>query len=133
VDPYIIEAIEKIPLPKDKNSLQSFFGKINFIRRFFLDFTKIVKHLNRLLKKDACFEWDDDGKKDFQHIKEEITITPVLISPDLSKYFIIFSFASRDTIVGVLLQKNDQEDEQLISFMRKSLRDLKINYTIVEK
>jgi hypothetical protein len=75
VDPSRIEAIKKIPLPKDKKSLQSFFGKINFIRRFIPNFTEIVKPLNHLLKKDARFEWDDDGKKDFQHIKEEITIT----------------------------------------------------------
>jgi hypothetical protein len=35
--------------------------------------------------------------------------------------------------VGVLLQKNDQGDEQPISFMRKTLRDLELNYTIMEK
>jgi hypothetical protein len=98
VDPSRIEAIEKIPLPKDKKSLQSFFGNINFIRRFIPSFTEIVKPINHSLKKDARFEWDDDGKKDFQHIKEEISITPILISPYFSKYFIIFSFASKDAI-----------------------------------
>jgi hypothetical protein len=55
VDPSIIEAIDNIPLPKDKNFLQSFFGKIKFIRRFIPNFPKIVKPLNRLLKKDVCF------------------------------------------------------------------------------
>jgi len=28
------------------------------------------------------------------------------------------------------LQKNDQGDEQLIAFMRKTLRDSELNYTI---
>jgi hypothetical protein len=81
VGPSIIESIKKIPLPKYKKYLQSFFRKINFVRRFNPNFTEIVKPLNRLLKKDAHFQWDNDGKKDFQHIKEVITIAPVLVSP----------------------------------------------------
>jgi hypothetical protein len=133
VDPSRIEAIDKIPLPKDKKALQSFFGKINFIRRFISNFTEIVKPLNHLLKKDVPFEWDNNGKKDFQHIKEAITVAPVLVSPNFTKDFIIFSFASKDTIVRVLLQKNDKGGEQPIAFMSKVLRDSKLNYTITEK
>jgi hypothetical protein len=94
---------------------------------------EIVKPLNRLLKKDAHFEWDNEGKLSFQRIKEAITVAPVLVSPNFAKDFIIFSFASKDTIAGVLLQKNDQGDEQPIAFMRKNLRDSELNYTITEK
>jgi hypothetical protein len=69
------------------------------------------------------FEWENEGKLSFQRIKEAIIVAPVLVSPNFSKDFIIFSFASKDTIAGVLLQKNDQGDEQPIAFMRKNLRD----------
>jgi hypothetical protein len=102
VDPSIIEEINKIPLPKDKKSLQSFFRKINVIRIFIPNFAKIVKPLNCLLKGDACFEWDDSVKMDFQHIKEAITIALVLVSSNFTKDFIIFSFTSNDTIAGVI-------------------------------
>jgi hypothetical protein len=61
-----------------------------------------------LLKKDTHFEWESEGKLSFQRIKEAIIVAPVLVSPNFSKDFIIFSFASKDTIAGVLLQKNDQ-------------------------
>jgi hypothetical protein len=50
IDPSRNEAIKKIPLPKDKKALQSFFREINFIRRFIPNFAKIVKPLNRFLK-----------------------------------------------------------------------------------
>jgi hypothetical protein len=43
----------------------------------------------------------------FNQIKRALTEAPVLISPDYSKDFLIFSFASFDTVVVVLLQKND--------------------------
>jgi hypothetical protein len=69
----------------------------------------------------------------FERIKEAITVAPVLVSPNFSRDFIIFSFSSKDTIAGVLLQKNDQGDEQPIAFMSKNLRDSELNYTIMEK
>jgi hypothetical protein len=69
-----------------------------------------VKPLNRLLKKGVLFKWDNEGNMDFQCIKEAITIALVLASPYFTKEYIIFSFASKDTIAGVLFQKNDQGD-----------------------
>jgi hypothetical protein len=46
---------------------------------------------------------------------------------------VFHTFSSTYTIAGVLLQKNDQGDEQPIYFMSKNLRDLELNYTIMEK
>jgi hypothetical protein len=65
VDTSMIEEIEKIPLPKYTKFLQSFFGKINFIRRFIPIFAEIVKLLIYLLKKHVLFEWDNDCKRSF--------------------------------------------------------------------
>jgi hypothetical protein len=92
-----------------------------------------VKPLNIFLKKDVSLEWENEGKIDFHHIKEEITIAPFLVNPDFAKDFIIFSFTSKDTIIRVLLQKNDQGDEHPIYFMIKTIRDSELNYTIMEK
>jgi hypothetical protein len=57
----------------------------------------------------------------------------VLISPDYSKDFQIFSFSSEYTIAGVLLQKNDEGQEQPIAFMSKALKNSDLNYTSMEK
>jgi hypothetical protein len=56
----------------------------------------------------------------------------VLISPNYSKEFQIFSFSSEDTIAGVLLQKNDEGQEKPIAFMSKALQNSEINYTTME-
>jgi hypothetical protein len=56
-----------------------------------------------------------------------------LISPDFTKDFYLFSFASEHTIAAVLLQKNSEGYEQPISFFSKSLRDVALNYKIMEK
>jgi hypothetical protein len=56
-----------------------------------------------------------------------------LISPDFTKDFYLFSFASEHTIAAVLLQKNSEGYEQPIAFFSKALRDVALNYKIMEK
>lgn len=85
------------------------------------------------MKKDVKFLWKEDGKKAFQEIKVAIAKAPVLVSPDYSKDFMIFSFASKDTISSVLLHKNKDGHEQPIAFMSRELQNSKLNYNIMEK
>lgn len=85
-----------------------------------------------MLKKYLELEWTVEAKQCFDAIKEALTKTLVLISPDFKKYFIIFSFTPRHTIAIVLLQKNDQGYEQPIEFFGKSLRDATLKYNIME-
>jgi hypothetical protein len=92
-----------------------------------------MKPLLKLLKKDAKYEWSEEGKIAFKTIKDAIGKSPVLINSDYSKDFQIFSFASEDTIAGVLLQKNNEGQEQPIAFMSKALQNSELNYTSMEK
>ena len=62
-----------------------------------------------------------------------MTRTPALTSPNFDRDFIIFSFASKHTIVVVLLQKDDQGCEKPIAFFSKALRDAPLKYQIMEK
>jgi hypothetical protein len=57
----------------------------------------------------------------------------VIISPDYTKDFYLFSFSYEHTIAVVLLKKNSEFHEQPISFFIKSLRDVALNYNIMEK
>ena len=66
IDPERIAAIAKIPLPHNKKGLQSFFGTINFLRRFIPNLAKVTKPLNRLLRNDVKFQWDETSKRAFQ-------------------------------------------------------------------
>jgi hypothetical protein len=132
VDPSKIEAIEKIPLPETKKVVQCFFGKINFFRRFIPNFVEITKPISNLLKKYREFKGDDQVELPLED-QDAISMAPVLVSPDYSRDFLVFSFASEETIVGVLLQKNENNQEQPIAFMSQALRDLELKYKTMEK
>ena len=58
-DPERVEVIEKIPLPPTKKALRSFFGKINFVRRFIPNFAEVARSISKLLKRDVKFHWDE--------------------------------------------------------------------------
>ena len=43
IDPKRVEAIQKIELPRNKTEVQSFLGKVIFLRRFIVAFAEIVR------------------------------------------------------------------------------------------
>jgi hypothetical protein len=86
-----------------------------------------------MLRKDSGVKWTEAAKHSFIAIKEAITTDPVLINPDFSKVFYIFSFSSSDTIAAILLQKNADDQEQPVAFFSKVLRDAKVKYELLEK
>jgi hypothetical protein len=84
IDSERVQSIKYVRPPTNKKSLQSFFGKINFIRRFVPNFAKRIKPMSALLKKDVSFRWDDKSIKSFEDIKDAISQDFVLINPDYS-------------------------------------------------
>ncbi len=103
------------------------------MRRFIPNFAELVKHITSMLKKGAKVKWTDASRKSFDSIKLAIMEAPTLISPDYSKEFHLFSFASKDTIEVVLLQQDEAGKEHPVAFFSKNLRDAELRYDIIEK
>ena len=86
-----------------------------------------------MLRNNYEFKWNNEARSSFENNKQDLTQDPILISQYYSKDFLTFYFASEDTIVSILLQRNDEGYEQPISLSRKSLRDAELKYCIIEK
>jgi hypothetical protein len=97
------------------------------------NFSEILNHITNMLKKDVVIKWSLEENSYFQTIKQALVEAPVLASPNYTKDLFIFSFASGETIVVVLLQKNKEGNEQPITFFSRSLRDVELKYDILEK
>jgi hypothetical protein len=97
------------------------------------NFVEIVKPITNMLKKYVVIKWSLEEKSDFQTIKQDLVEAPVLASLDYTKYFFIFSFALEETIVVVMLQKNEEGYEKPIAFFSRSLQDVEFKYDILEK
>ena len=82
MDPKRIEAIAKISLPSSKKAMQSFLGKINFVRIFVPNFAQIVRPLQDMVKKDDVFKWSYIQKDVFKNIKKDIMEAPSFMPLD---------------------------------------------------
>ena len=76
-----------------------------------------------MLRKEAEIKWTKTTRNSFEAIKKAIMESSTLISPEYTKGFYIFSFASYDTVATVLLQKDDEGLDHPIAFSSKTLRD----------
>jgi hypothetical protein len=133
VDPERIAAILELPLPHHKKSLQSFIGKINFVRRFLPNIADLLKPLTAMLKKGSTFSWTKEGKANFQAIKEALTEAPALLNPNFEKDFILYAYGSHDAISAMLTQENLEGLEQPVAFFSKGLEEYEHRYSFVEK
>ena len=133
IDPNRVTAIQNLDFPRTRKEIQSFLGTINFVRRFVPNFAEIIRPISHMLKKDSVIEWTVEAKATFDDIKKVIFQAPVLTNLDFAKYFLIFTFASKHTIVGVLLQKNSEGREQPIAFYSTTLGGSDLKYNIMEK
>jgi hypothetical protein len=43
-------------------AMQSFFEKINFVRKFTLNFAETIKPLQKMIRKDVELKWNDERK-----------------------------------------------------------------------
>jgi hypothetical protein len=103
IDPRRVEAIQALSIPRSRKEVHSFLGKINFLRRFVSNFAEMVKLITSMLRKGNEVRWTSEARNSFEQIKKSLNEAPLLISPDYSKGFLIFSFASSDTFAVVLL------------------------------
>jgi hypothetical protein len=81
IDPKRVEAIQEIAIPRNKKSIQSFIGRINFLRRFVPKFVEIIRPITNMLKKYVVIKWSQEEKSTFQRIKQALVEAPCISQP----------------------------------------------------
>jgi hypothetical protein len=57
IDPNRVEAIQTLSFLRSRKEVQSFLGKINFLRRFVSNFAEMVKLITTMLRKGNEIKW----------------------------------------------------------------------------
>lgn len=133
IDEERVRAILELPLPSHKKGLQSFIGRINFLRRFIPNIANLLKPLTSMLKKNTVFSWTKEAKLSFESIKEELSTAPTLINPDFSRDFILYAYGGLDIISTILTQQQSDGFEQTMDFFSQGLEEYEQRYSFVEK
>ena len=133
IDPQRTKEILALSLPSHKKFLQSFVGRINFVRICIPNLATMVKPLTTMLKKNMVFSWTKKGKASFEEIKIAIASTPTLINPNFERDFILYTLGGESSIATVLTQMNDKNEEKPITFFSEGFKEYEDKYSFVEK
>lgn len=85
-----------------------------------------------MMKGKIVFHWNLKGKVAFNEIKEAIAHAPMLVCLDYTKDFIMYSYASKNTLSAILMQKNLEGVESPIAFMSYPLKVHELKYSLIE-
>ena len=94
--------------PRNIRHLQCLQGMLNFLQRFVVNFSNLIKGFMHLLKKDTIFYWDEQAHESFDALKKALASAPVLSPPDYSRDFLIYVAASQETVNMVLVQEDEE-------------------------
>ncbi|GJW79117.1 reverse transcriptase domain-containing protein [Tanacetum coccineum] len=102
VDKSKVDIISKLRPPSNVKGIRSFLGHASLYRSFIKDFSKIIRPLTKLLEKYTPFEFNDEGHKTFNSLKEKLTCTLVIVSLNWNLPFELMCDASDFTVGAVL-------------------------------
>ncbi len=123
VDPAKNKDVEEWKAPTTQTQVCAFLGSAGYYRKFVEGFSSIARPMTQLLKKDKKFEWTDKCEASFQELKRRLISAPILIMPDITKPFDVYSDASKIGLGCVLMQEG-----KVISYLSRQLKQHEKNY-----
>ena len=128
VDPKKIEDIIHMDPPQNVASLQSFNGKVNYLKQFSPVLSKLSEPLRRLCKSGVKWAWDSEQQNAFEAIKQVIMTLPVLTYFDKTKKHTIQCNASKKGLGTVLLQESKP-----VMYVSRTLTEIEQRYSNIER
>jgi hypothetical protein len=123
VDPAKVKEIMEWRVPTTVTEIRSFLGLAGYYRRFIEGFSKIAKPMTSLLEKGREFKWDEKCQDSFDQLKKRLMSPPVLVMPDLQKWFDIYCDACGQDLGCVLMQEG-----HVIAYASRQLQKHELNY-----
>jgi hypothetical protein len=132
-DPEKVDSIVQYPVPKSVRQVRRFLGMCGYYRRYVQNFSDIAVGLTNLLKSPkAKFLWTPAANESFEKLKQAMVSSPVLITPDYKKMFILCCDASKEGVGCVLAQLDEEGHERPVAYMSKRLNSAQRNYSVSE-
>ena len=100
-----------MPHPYTPKEVKQFLGLVGYYRKFIPRYADIARPLNALTRKDVDFVWTDICQKSFELFKTMVSEEPILVYPDPSKPYVLFTDASKYAWSCVLTQEYTHEIE----------------------
>jgi transposase InsO family protein len=132
-DPKRVEAILKMPTPKNIKELEAFIGKVNYYGKFISNFSEKCKVLNKLRQADMTWHWNPECQTAFDNLLQDIATATTLVHYDPTLPLILATDASQYGIGAVILHRSSDGSERPIAHASKTLTAAEQKYSQIEK
>ena len=133
VDPAKIALILSLPPPINVKMLPATLGHTGYYRKFIRGYSAITAPMEKLLKKDAAFEWTPEFQGSFDTLKAKMASAPILVFPDWNKEFHVHVDAFSTALGVVLAQRGEGDLDHPIAYASRKLSFTERNYTTTER
>ena len=120
-------------VPKLVKEVQKFLELAKYHSKFIKDFSKIVRLLNELTRKEQKQKWEIRQKKFFEVLKKNFITKPILVALNLDKKMRIEINTSNYTTIRVLSIKYTDGRQRLVAYLSKLLNETEQNHEIHDK
>lgn len=128
-----VEAVRNFRAPENKEELRSFLGLVTYLGKFIPDVGTLTDPLRKLTREDERFLWTMDSEAQFRKLQAALEKLPTLVFFDPKRRTRLIADASPVALGAVLLQFDQEEQPQVISYANKSLSDTERRYSQTEK
>ena len=133
VDPTKISIIVNLPPPTSVMQLRTTLGHIGYYRKFTKGYTQITTPMEKLLKRNAKYEWTEECQKSLDILKEKMVTTLILVFLDLKRPFHVHVDASSIALEIILAQLGDKGIDHPIAFASRKLSLVERKYTTTKR
>lgn len=132
-----VKVIQDWKVPSNVQEVRQFIGLAQYYRRFIPNFASIAAPITDLTRgtgsKTRSIIWTDNCEESFKILKQKLSSSPVLLTPNMSKPFKIETDASDYGIGCVLSQKDSTGNWRPIAFESKKLSKAEQSYPAQER
>jgi len=128
-----MQAIERMPRPRNVAELRSFLGMINYYGRFIRNLSTILAPLHILLQKDIAYKWTGNCERAFQRAKKEFQSDTVLVHYNPRLPLILTTDASSYGAGAVLSHRYPDGTERVLQYASQTLTNTQRKYAQIDR
>jgi hypothetical protein len=122
-----------MPPPKIVCQLRATLGHTGYYKTFIKGYAQIIAPMEKLLRKDTKFQWNDDCQHGLDMLKEKMVTVPTPVFPDWENTFHVHVEASSITLGAILVQPGAGDLDHPISFVSRKLSESEKNYNTTKR
>ena len=97
-----IDTILRLQPATTVTEVKHIIGITNYYKKFLPLLSKLIRPLHQLTRKNVPFEWTTDCQNSLDCLKHTITSAPILIYPEPTKLYMLYTDSSKYTWAGIL-------------------------------